>query len=412
MHSEIADERASINGLNFPSMTENTEIDLKRSFPVSVSNDSLLELVEQIARKEGFQISKRTNDSVSLSRQPGSFMSYLTNSTCIFVKAQVSLHSVDDYKLLLITGPRASAVRRLFGHIEGAIHELSHFWTAQLNDTLDISSPEQTESSHSSVKADTAAYLYFFKMLVNTKYSLAQDCEQFFAEILDQSAEDSADAATLVTISRALITQHKFLAKKIVDSFATVKHPSSFLSEVLLPRAEFAAEKFVLNKVGYVVFKKYLQVFEHESRVFVQKAEILSNTDVKVWSGIRDEYLRFSFDMAISYLNRLGQEIANYMNTFILLEKIIEFVNILKICVLEESCGDVELVAMDDLAPAFLYVIVKAREFHPVAVPAARAACDALDEATRLSSEGRAMALLDGALRIIINDTYFTTTNS
>lgn len=379
-----------------------TEIDLKRSFPTSVSNDSLLDLFEQIALKEGYRIFKRTNDSVTISRQPGSFMSYITSSSLLFVKAQVTLNT--DYKILLVSGPRASAVRRLFVQVEAAIQELGHFWTAQLNDSLDISAPEQTESSHSSSKADAAAYLYFFKMLVDTKYSLAQDSEHFFAEIVDQLNSAALDLTALQTISRAIIKQHKFIAKQIVDSFATIKHPSSFLSEVLLPRAEFAAEKFVHHRVGFSLLHKYVVVLEQESRKFVKKVQSLKDTDIKAWSGLREEYTRFSFDLGIAHLNKLGREVGSGTNTFILLEKILELVNTLKIAVLEESRGEVELVAMDDLAPAFLYVIVKAPEFHPFAVPVARAAYDALDETTRLSSEGRAMALLEGAVRIILND--------
>ena len=325
-------------------------------------------------------------------------------SPLVLVRAQVTLHAPEDYKLLLVTGPRCSAVRRLFGHLEAGVKEMSHFWTAQLNDTLDISSPEQTESSHSSAKADSAAYLYFYKMLVNTKYSLAQDCELFFGEVIDQLASVSVDQQILASVARSINRQHKFLAKNIVDSFATVRHPSSFLCEVLLPRAEFASEKFVHQKVGHLLFRKYLEIFREESEIFVRKTEFLRESDAKTWSGLREEYLRFGFQLAIDYLNRLGQEVQTHMTTFMLLERIMEFVNILKISVLDESQGEMELVAMDDLAPAFLYVIVKARDFHPVALATARAACDALDEATRLTSEGRAVALLDGALRILVAD--------
>ena len=67
------------------------------------------------------------------------------------------------------------------------------------------------------------------------------------------------------------------------------------------------------------------------------------------------------------------------------------------------SQGQRELESMDDIAPIFLFVVLSASE---LASPNAlyHFLLDTMREENRLETEGRIVALLEGATRLVMND--------
>lgn len=74
----------------------------------------------------------------------------------------------------------------------------------------------------------------------------------------------------------------------------------------------------------------------------------------------------------------------------------------MKTCALEASCGQLELCAMDDILPVFVFVLVRSALTKPFAC--ARFMNDALSRDEALESEGRAVLLLESAARHIAYD--------
>ena len=59
---------------------------------------------------------------------------------------------------------------------------------------------------------------------------------------------------------------------------------------------------------------------------------------------------------------------------------------------------------MDDLAPIFLYLLVKSEKFPAVAYSSCKFCLLSLSAEQRMQNEGRVVALLEGALRILLEE--------
>jgi hypothetical protein len=74
----------------------------------------------------------------------------------------------------------------------------------------------------------------------------------------------------------------------------------------------------------------------------------------------------------------------------------------MKTCALEASSGQVELLAMDDIMPIFVFILVRSSLTKPFAC--ASFMSDALSKEESFESEGRAVLLLESAARHIAHD--------
>jgi hypothetical protein len=71
--------------------------------------------------------------------------------------------------------------------------------------------------------------------------------------------------------------------------------------------------------------------------------------------------------------------------------------------VLTGTCGTKELESMDDIAPIFLFLVVSANELRtPNAIY--HFLLDTMPTEQRMETEGRAVALLEGATRIVLTE--------
>ena len=59
---------------------------------------------------------------------------------------------------------------------------------------------------------------------------------------------------------------------------------------------------------------------------------------------------------------------------------------------------------MDDLAPIFLFLLVRSTQFPSLAYSSSRFCLLSLSPEQRMQNEGRVVALLEGALRILLEE--------
>ena len=310
----------------------------------------------------------------------------------------------------------------------------SHFWVSQMNSAVEIEPPEratlESEGNNASHKADETAYLYFFKMLVNRQYSVGAKTAAFLADFQANWGEEGVPASQVDTCiqtlpdspcsapptlaMRSVTDQISLLTLAIESNFASMRHPSNMLVEALLPRVFPSVERFLFDRVGTRLWGLYRSYYAPSDLEISKNVESVQ----KFWAisgpkalaeicGVRMEFSSLQFTRTIELFEELAEnlEISNQISPEELLRKQLSILTSLKLSVLEETQGKTEVLAMDDLAPLYLWLFISCKKFPGISVSLLRYCLDSLNEEQRVQTEGRVLALLEGAVRILADET-------
>lgn len=385
---------------------------------------------------------------------PG-FTAVSASSRDIVVNVTITVNAKHDYKVFTVVGPKRPAMQSFNRSLEQGLASVSHFWVSRFSDSVkrdfkftfqddrggaaSSSSPvfrSIAESSNQSYKSEEAAYYYFYKILSNKGYLIGQQLAEFTSTFLSNfpSVVNTGDGSSSPSIgseermrrnslvdlsltvypdwsaresSHRILNEIELVISQFDANYDALKNPSSALSEDLLPRLRPSVERFVFEGIGKALWSHYRKSFQEEDRSFRVKAIAIraAHGDALGEScGVRPE-LRYSFEKSVALVNELQTQFdkSSGLVPNFLIQKLLSVLISVKTEVLMGSQGQRELESMDDIAPIFLFVVLSASE---LASPNAlyHFLLDTMREENRLETEGRIVALLEGATRLVMND--------
>ena len=372
----------------------------------------------------------------------------------------ITVNVKHDYKLLTVTGPKRPTMQSFLRDFEHHLGSVSHFWVSRFSDTVrkdfklsfheegGSSSPvfqSLAEMGNKTFKSEEAAYYYFYKILSNKTYSLGGDLSRFLSEfqsnfflrpppsVLDVSppsdaSDERGSVISTLSLARDPSAELAFYeipawsaeesSKKILReidnvvikfdaSYLTLRNPSSTLVDDLLPRLRPSVERYVFEVVGRSLWVHYRKFFFEEDKSFSMKSIAIrgahGDTLVEACS-VRKEF-RFRFDRSVALMNDLQRsfDTSAVIVPNQLLQRLLSILVSIKTEVLTGTQGQRELESMDDIAPIFLFVLLSASELKsPNALY--HFLLDTMRADQRMETEGRTVALLEGATRLVMND--------
>ena len=344
---------------------------------------------------------------------------FSSSSRDIVVNVAITVNAKHDYKLLTVIGPKRPTMQNFVRSLEQGLSSISHFWVSRFSDSVKrdfkFSFQEEgaspvfrsiAESGNQSYKSEEAAYYYFYKILSNKGYSIGRQVGEFTADFVSNFPPDSSSSA--YESSRKILAAIDLVISQFDSSYHSLNNPSSTLSEDLLPRLRPSVERFVYEAIGRSLWSHYLKDFQEEDRSFCMKAVAIRAAHGPALAegcGVRAEF-KFTFEKSIALVNDLQTHQCDRASGIVpnfLVQKLLSVLISVKTEVLMGSQGQRELESMDDIAPIFLFVILSAEQ---LATPNAlyRFLLDTMHKEQRLETEGRIVALLEGACRLVMNE--------
>jgi hypothetical protein len=381
-------------------------LSLKRVFSGETAFESFFDLFDSVVLELQYRL---TNDNSS------PFSRLAVRDGSIFRDGRISnlrmTRTVEFVVLDLSTN--SHSFLNLF---ELKLKTLSHHWTAIQQDALAIESHSQLEASKSSKKADQIAYYYFTRILVNRSYSLGKEVSEK-VEILARKFNDSQTEKDLRDSMEALKHCIIYISDKLTASFESMKSPSKFLIDLLLPRIFECCEMYFHKKLASTIWDRYFSVcaqynLDLKSYCKKRKEAVISSlksdhsespTDSLLrHSQVRGDFRKLDFSNSIACLDSLLEKYGK--SAYDIMQGMLDFLNELKLESLEQSNGITELVAMDDIAPIFMYIFLQCENFQSHAYTVCKILSDSLTEECSVQSEGRTIALLEGVIRLILDE--------
>ena len=383
-----------------------------------------------------------------------------SSSKDIVVNMTITANTKHDYKLLTVSGPKRPAMQSFMRSLEEGLSGMSHFWVSRFSDSVKrdfrISFQDEpagstspvfhsiAETGNQSYKTEEAAYYYFYKILSNRGYSIGSELGKFISEFvshfpiaapppppMDTSPSNaseerasihsfasrhssSVDLAALTIpawspqeTSRRVLAQIDLVVSQFDKNYLSLRNPSTTLVDDLLPRLRPAVERYVFEAVGRCVWAHYRQAYLEEDKSFHLKSLAIrgAHSDNLAEScGIRPEF-RFTYDRSVALMNDL-QYAFDSLSAMVpnsLLQKLLSVLISVKREVLAGTQGAKELESMDDIAPIFLFALISGTELKsPNALY--HFLLDTMPQDQRMETEGRTVALLEGATRLVMND--------
>ena len=383
------------------------------------------------------------------------------------VNLTITVNLKHDYKLLTVVGPKRPTMQSFLHSFEQHLGSVSHFWVSRFSDTVrndfrlsfhdegigGSSSPvfqSMAETGNQSFKTEEAAYYYFYKILSNRTYSLGSDLGKYISEFYSsfpsikqqadlspQSPDEQVSVQSSTTSlardaalsdlsmydvppwsaeesSRIILKEIDNIVSKFDSNYLSLRNPSATLVDDLLPRLRPSVERYVFEAVGRRIWLHYRKSFTEDDKSFSMKAIAIRGAhgdSLGEACGVRNEF-RFRFDRSIALMNDLQRSFDSSAvvvpNTFV--QRLLSILVSVKTEVLTGTFGQRELESMDDIAPIFLFVLISAADLKsPNALY--HFLQDTMRPDQRLETEGRAVALLEGASRLIMNDWTPSTNN-
>ncbi len=383
-----------------------------------------------------------------------------SSSRDIVINLTITVNVKHDYKLLTVVGPKRPSMQSFMRSFEHNLGAVSHFWVSRFSDTVrkdfklsfhedahgGSSSPvfhSIAETGNQTFKSEEAAYYYFYKILSNKTYSLGLDLGKFISYIqsnfpqrnlpsTDLSPSDVSDDRVSVLSSSSITrdtvadlsvfetppwpasdSSKKILAEidqvvaKFDASYLSLKNPSSALVEDVLPRLRPSVERYVFELLGRCLYVHYRKSFLEEDKSFAMKSIAIRGAHGETLAeacGVRRDF-RFRFDRSVGLMNDLQRSFDSSAQIVpnVFLQRLLSILVTVKTEVLAGTQGQKELESMDDIAPIFLFVLLSANEMKsPNALY--HFLLDTMRPDQRMETEGRTVALLEGATRLVMND--------
>ena len=377
----------------------------------------------------------------------------------IIANMSIASNIKHDYKLFTVIGPKRPAMQSLIRALETSLASMSHFWISRFSDSVKRDfrfsfengtvnrdqvgstspiSAAVAETTNQSYKTEEAAYYYFYKILMNRQYSIGNEVADFLSEFTsnfpstntedeDPDQSPTSDRHSVASSKRFSISDNdtanitfpdwapRESSEKVIQmidrviaqfdsNYLTLRNPSSALVDDLLPRLRPSIERFMFESVGKLLISHYKHFFYDDDKKFVFKAYSIRGepSHIAESCGIRKDF-QFGFEKSIALLNQLQQGFDSYQTPNALLQRLLSILVSIKTEVLNGTKGMKELDSMDDIAPVFLFLVVSAPELRtPYAIH--QYLLDSMPQDQRMETEGRAVALLEGATRIVLSE--------
>ncbi len=430
-------------------------IELRRVFPISCSNEILVDIFEEACEANGFVITERNENSATALKEfhnvfqcviPQLFNPLAQQKRDVIVNLQIVLQPKHDYKLLTIIGPRRSAMQQLVRVLENKLNSLGHYWISRFSesfqDEIRIDSLiASNESGNILYKSDESIYYYFYKIFTNRNYSIGIEIFNFisnfnsnFPSILTNSSstssmapdsspsnisEHNASASGRISIdfstavvpgwepkesTKMIKNEINNLIHSIDVNFLNLNNPSNTLSQELIPRLRPSLERYVYESLWRGLWCHYRKVYAEKDSKFQEKAaNIRINSNIKNYCQITSKFDQIDFNKSINLLNEFQFFFDNSHNLILnlLFQKLLSILIQIKKDVLFSTNSQIELESMDDLAPIFLFILLSAIDFKsPHAI--VNLLLDNMSNDQRLESEGRVVTLLEGGMRLVM----------
>ena len=191
--------------------------------------------------------------------------------------------------------------------------------------------------------------------------------------------------------------------------------------ENLLPRLRLSVERFVFESpVDEILNRQYTDFFAEMDDCFRIKGDAIrlastgalttgetehgsssSTRRLQTACGVPESF-HFDYTKSIDLVDELQRNFDNRSRPNILLQKMLSIQVSMKTNVLTGSRGNIELESMDEIAPIFLYLVLSSSLKTPNAIY--HYLLDYMTPDQRMESEGRIVALLEGATRLVMNE--------
>lgn len=266
---------------------------------------------------------------------------------------------------------------------------------------------------------ETLVYHYVYRLLANEGSEPGFACATVVNFYLGQNLSEDEETRQSPTISDVLKVSQA-ICSTVEDHVQGDKGsalPGSWTE--MEPWLQASVERYLFSRIGAHVWRLYIVAHRSEDDACVAKAEIMRRlgtatlfSNLEVREHFRGQVAACSIDggrlgcpyqRASTALSNLGYALSGggcspHEAVRMLLAAQID----MKTCALEACLGACELVAMDDIVPLFLFVLVQSNLHCPFA--AAAFMSDSLTSDERFGSEGRAVVLLEAAARFITNE--------
>ena len=196
-------------------------------------------------------------------------------------------------------------------------------------------------------------------------------------------------------------------------SYLSLKNPATTLVNDLLPRLRPCVERFVFEAIGNALWLRYRTAFAGDDEAFAAKATNIRESHASALAeacGVRPQF-SFSFAKSISLLNAMQRnfDTSSSIVPNVFLQALLSILISVKTEVLTGTRGQKELESMDDIAPIFFFVLISA---ECVTTPNAiyHLLLDTMRADQRMETEGRVVALLEGATRLVIDESMSPST--
>jgi hypothetical protein len=265
---------------------------------------------------------------------------------------------------------------------------------------------------------EAAAYYYFSRLLADESSQLGLAHAAFTEAFLERHAGNSEDGDVLERHANAMREALKAV-DGLCQSIEVVVGGDQGAAALgtLGPWLHTSVERCVFAHVGGAVWKLYEDRFKSDDEAFVRKAQVLANEahdQLILRLGVREALspARRRIGAAVSppyaraseALSRLGSSLRSAGHPSP--SQVAQLLSVaqleMRMGALEATRGASELLAMDDVLPVFVFVLLRSELRCPFALAAY--AEDALSPEARLGADGWAVRLLESSARYIAHE--------
>mmetsp|Transcript_26309 Transcript_26309/g.63367 ORF Transcript_26309/g.63367 Transcript_26309/m.63367 type:complete len:456 (+) Transcript_26309:56-1423(+) len=426
--------------------------ELRRSFPLEVDTDEILNAFTDTAKGLGCRVRRACPGFVAVIREDkGSIFGCLglrtpwnykpppdrSEATAITCTVDVS---PDGYKAMCISGPSRTVTLSLIEQVEPKLRQLNHHWVSRGPQApgADLKWEQSDPCGAEASKLDNAAYYYFFKLLSNPEDPIGQQVDQFVTDFLGKYGDRSGVAVLPAPMNEILNMAEELPGVIEASVRSAARGPGSQVIQDILPRCKVSVERFLFSKLGARVWSCYRSRYSAEDEAYVHKvrqlrqwpAEVLMRAlgvDPCFVGGVdaqkstllaestaastrdtcspREEEERRAppADDAKRPLPfaRASAGLTQFVSSSAVphdcprraCHQLLGVLTELQTAALEATGGQRELTTMDDKLPVFLFALVHSELDYPFAVW--HLLLDSLSADQRMETEGRAVTLLE-----------------
>jgi len=205
---------------------------------------------------------------------------------------------------------------------------------------------------------EATIYYDYYKILSHSNYDLGRSIEEFTNKFIEENKDIEK---TVVYIPHQMEEVLNFI-DECVGTFYLYFNYGKSEKEKLLPYCRHAVEKFIFNKVYFVLYDLYNYKFRNENKAFAEQLlkikQSCSLEDIMEFSEVKPIFKGnlgsnfVPYKSTINCINKIKNEISPKDKLDTLMKASLELRN----CILDITKGKSELSSMDEELPLFIYM--------------------------------------------------------